>query len=117
MVPLAGLNADSTFKPEDLRLHFIDPVLKLEPAGGAPPQEQVQNGDSVSVCSYPLWQVSNPNSAHRFGSQFTSNSPAPLQQEIQAWMQIDDAQFNSYFSVKSMSSILPPLVLMLLSGR
>jgi hypothetical protein len=32
-------------------------------------------------------------------------------------MAIEDAEFNAYFSVKSLGSIMPPIVLMLLSGK
>lgn len=40
-----------------------------------------------------------------------SNSPAPLQTEIQAHMSISDTQFNLYYSIKSLSSVLPPIIL------
>lgn len=32
-------------------------------------------------------------------------------------MDIEDSQFNAYFSTKSFASILPPVILMILSGK
>ena len=42
---------------------------------------------------------------------FVSNGPAPLQTEIQQYMNITDAQFNMYFSIKFFASLIPPLIL------
>ena len=45
------------------------------------------------------------------------NGPAPLQNEIQAHMEITDAQFNVYFSIKSLAALILPLLLAAVMDR
>lgn len=46
-----------------------------------------------------------------FGNSFCGNSQSPLQQEIEAFMNIDDAHFNLMFSARAISSLVFPFVL------
>jgi predicted MFS family arabinose efflux permease len=55
--------------------------------------------------------------AINFGHSFVNNSPAPLQQEIQSHMGIKDSEFNAFYSIKSLSSMIPPFALTVASGR
>lgn len=50
-------------------------------------------------------------------SSFVSNSPAPLQTEIQKHMQISDSQFNAFYSLKTLSSIIPPIIMTVVSSK
>ena len=43
--------------------------------------------------------------------------PAPLQTEIEEAMEINDAQFNMYFSIKAFSSMMPPFFIALIMSR
>jgi Na+/melibiose symporter-like transporter len=44
-------------------------------------------------------------------SSFCGNSQSPLQQEIEAFMNIDDSQFNLMFSARAISSLVFPFML------
>jgi len=51
------------------------------------------------------------SAAINFGNSFCGNSQSPLQQEIERYLHIDDSQFNLFFSVRALSSMIIPFVM------
>ena len=51
------------------------------------------------------------------GTVFSGNAPAPLQQEIQAHLNITDSQFNSFYSIKACSAMILPFLIAILYER
>ena len=53
----------------------------------------------------------------QFGGAFTGNSQSPLQQEIEAYMDINDAEFNLLCSFRSLGCIIMPFFIPMLMER